>query len=223
MAKRESSRASPPLRDPEIDEAVARAKVVIEAGRDEELHERVGHSDLLASNPNAHNPPQVYTVGARVIPADKITERLIKEATEASAYWYERVRAPRRHAIKEGIKAEAVWADKIRKAIELKSRARALEKVTDEDMGKALEAVSPGDFESGVRRKQYKIIRRFGVLQPLYEMLAKILDTFPVATDAEREAKMKAARKGMIAVGQARRGEITVEEARRIIEGLRGR
>jgi len=213
----------PPDVEADIQESMNRAKIALEAGEDLELRGEDPYRFLRESNPEAHNPPEVYTVGPRVIPPEKIVDRLSTEAIDAAPYWLERVRAPRRHAIREGIKAEGKWADKVKKAIDARSRAKALEKVTDERMGEALEAVTAGDFEAGVRRKKYKMAWRFGVLQPLYEMLAKILDTFPVDTDAQRAAKMAAARKGMIEIGRVRRGEIPVEEARRTIEGLRGR
>jgi len=188
----------------DIDGLVAKAKVMLETN----------------GNPNP-NPEDPIELGPRVISAGDIAKLIVERGRAARERWKERLKRPRKHPIKEGIKAFPKYKSRMEESLRLESQKKALQRVTDEDYLAAVDATSPDDYARGLERKKLKITRRFEVLQPLYEMLAKILDTFPIETEDQRERKMIAARKGMILIGQVRKGIITVDEARRKIEELR--
>ena len=192
--------------DPEIEAAIAKA----EAALNQEI--------LRKEDPNT----DPIVLGPRVIEPDKITRKLVDRASGAAADWFDRVQHPKKHPIKEGIAAEGKYTDKMKTVIAEHRRAKALEKVTDEDYLSGIAEAGANAFSSGIERKRGKVLRRFSVLQPLYELLAKAIDTMPVDTEAQREAKMRAARRGMILVGKARRGEVPPAEIATEIKRLSG-
>lgn len=192
--------------NPSLDDAIANA-------------ERALNDEVLRKdNPDA----DPITLGPRVIPPEDISRKLVDRASAAGADWFARLKAPKKHPIQEGIKAEGKYADKMKTVIAEGRRAKALGKVTDEDFLSGVEEAGPGAFTSGIERKRGKVTRRFAVLQPLYELLAKAIDAMPVDTETQRENKMKAARRGMIMVGKARRGEVGAAEIAAEVRKLGG-
>lgn len=192
--------------DPDLQESITRAE--------EMLAQEIVNAATRKGNP--------LTIGARVLPADEIATKLVKRASDAADDWFKRVKNPKKHPLVEGIKAEGKYADKMKAAIAAGSRAKALAKVSDEDYLAGIDAAGPGAFSSGIERKRGKVGRRFAVLQPLYVVLAQAIDKMPIDTESQREAKMRAARRGMIMVGKARRGEVSAGEIATEIAKLGG-
>ncbi len=147
------------------------------------------------------------TLGPRVADAAKQAKKLVDRASAATMEWYENVQHPKKNALIEGVKAEAKYADKMRQVIASGSRAKALGKVSDEDLLSGILAAGSGALADGVTKKAAKIARKRAVMQPLQVVLAQALDKLPTDTDAQRAAKMAAARRGMIAMGKVLRGE----------------
>jgi hypothetical protein len=199
MATKRKSRSDAELGltgDPGIDEAIAKAEQVL---TDEVLRMEAPDADPIA-------------LGPRVISPEDISRKLVERASAASDDWLKRVKAPRKHPIKEGIKAEGKYKSKMEEVLRGERRKHALEKVSDEDYLAGIDEAGSEAFRTGIERKSGKVGRRFAVLQPLYDLLAKAIDGLPVDTEAQREAKMRAARRGMIMVGKARRGEVAPAE-----------
>jgi len=205
--KKRSTNPTPgTTQDPVIAEAIAKAEAALAAEVE------------AASKPHG-NP---LTLGPRVIPADKIANKLVGRASAAAEEWFTQAQAPRKNPITEGVKAEGKYVDKMKTVIAEGRRAKALSKVTDEDLLQGIKDAGAEALRTGIERKKGKVLRRFTVLQPLYELLAKTIDTFPTDTEAQRENKMKAARRGMILVGKARRGEISPSDLAAEIKKLGG-
>jgi len=190
--------------DPELDDAIARAE------------QALNEEALRVEDPDA----DPITLGPRVISPEDIARKLVDRAAAAGADWIRRLKAPKKHPIKEGIAAEPKYKDKMTVVLREERRRKALEKVSDEDFLAGVDEAGEGAFTAGIERKRGKVRRRFAVLQPLYELLAKAIDALPTETEPQREAKMRAARRGMILVGKARRGEIApaviAEEIRKL-------
>jgi len=205
--KKRSTNPTPgPTGDPVIDEAIAKANQALAA-------------EVEAASKPRGNP---LTLGPRVIAPEKIADKLVSRASGASEEWFAQAQAPRKNPIQEGIKAEGKYVDKMKTVISEGRRAKALSKVTDDDLLQGVKDAGADALRTGIERKKGKVLRRFKVLQPLYELLAKTIDTFPTDTEAQRENKMKAARRGMILVGKARRGEISPTELAAEIKKLGG-
>jgi len=190
---------------PDLEEAIAKA---------EDALNQEAMAPELADDP--------IELGPRVISAEDIARKLVDRASAAAEDWKRRLLSPKKHPIKEGIAAEGKYKDKMQVVLREERRKKALEKVSDEDFINGVEAAGPDAFRSGIERKRGKVQRRFAVLQPLYELLAKALDAMPVDTEAQREAKMRAARRGMILVGKVRRGEAAPAEIAAEIKKLTG-
>ena len=181
---------SPTPLDPELAESIKLAETVLAAELEKGLH---------------HGNP--ITLGPRVADAAKQAKKLIDRASAATAEWFENVQHPKKNALVEGVKAEPKYADKMRQVIASGSRAKALGKVSDEDLLSGILAAGSGALAEGVAKKSAKILRKRSVMQPLQVVLAQALDKLPTDTDAQRAAKMSAARRGMIAMGKVLRGE----------------
>lgn len=192
--------------DPGIDDAIARAE--------QALNEEI----LKVEGPDA----DPITLGPRVISAEDITRKLVDRASDAAADWIKNLKAPKKHPIKEAIAAHGKYVDKMTVVIREGRQKKALEKVSDEDFLAGIDEAGEGAFRDGIDRKRGKVNRRFTVLQPLYEVLAKAIDAMPVDTEAQREKKMTAARRGMIVVGKARRGEVAPAEIAAEIKKVTG-
>jgi len=71
---------------------------------------------------------------------------------------------------------------------------------------KVIEATGEDGFKKGIDRKKIKANAKIKELQPLVLAMAEEMDKMPVTTDEEREAKMLAARRGMIEIGRKMKG-----------------
>lgn len=194
-------------------------------GKSSDLDSLVSQAEVaVASGGTLADPdnPDPIELGERVASPEAITDKLIERATAGAEEWKSHLLHPKRHPIKEGIKAEGKYKDKMEEVLRTGSRAKALEKVSDDDFLAGVNATDPSDFSRAVERKRAKILRRESVLQPLWKLVATILDTFPVDSDAQREKKLLAARKGQILVGQVKRGVISVDKLRSDLEAMRG-
>ena len=61
-------------------------------------------------------------------------------------------------------------------------------------------------FRSGIEDRRAKVLARAKELQPLVAALKKEIEAMPDVTDGDRENRLLAARRGMIAIGKKRRG-----------------
>ncbi len=183
------------LSDPELEASIKLATEVLAAEIEKGSH---------------HGNP--ITLGPRVASAEKQAKKLVDRASAASAEWFENVQHPKKNALIEGVKAEGKYADKMRQVIASGSRAKALGKVSDEDLLSGILAAGSGALADGVTKKAAKIARKRAVMQPLQIVLAQALDKLPTDTDSQRAAKMAAARKGMIAMGKVLRGEASPQD-----------
>ena len=73
-------------------------------------------------------------------------------------------------------------------------------------MYKTIEAIGQTAYEQGITAREGKIKTKIQRLQPLVAALAATLDRMPQDTDAQREAKMIAAKRGMQEIGRKLRG-----------------
>lgn len=186
---------SPTPLDPAIAESIKLAEAVLAAEVEKGSH---------------HGNP--LTLGPRVASAEKQAKKLVDRASAASGEWFENVQHPKKNPLIEGIKAEPKYADKMRQVIASGSRAKALGKVSDEDVLAGIIAAGSGALADGVSKKAGKILRKRNVMQPLQIVLAQALDKLPTDTDSQRAAKMAAARKGMIMMGKVLRGEASPQD-----------
>lgn len=84
-----------------------------------------------------------------------------------------------------------------------------MERVDVDAMYNTIENVGGGGYTGGIEARKAKIIGKIEKLRPQVLALAETIDKMPQDTDAQREARMIAARRGMIQVGAKLRGLAT--------------
>ena len=151
-------------------------------------------------------PDNPVTVGGRVISAEEWAKRQLEGAAQAGDRWLYGVLHPKRNPVKAAISANQKRKDRLAKAEQEEKWLRSMERVDTDEMYKTVEAVGPSGYTAGVANRKGKIIKKVAELQPMVEALATRLDDMPQDTDAQREAKMIASKRGMQEIGRRRRG-----------------
>jgi len=151
-------------------------------------------------------PDNPVTVGGRVLDADEWARRQLEGSAAAGARWMYGVLHPKRNPIKAAIEANQKRKDRLAQAEKEEKWLRSMERVDVDEMYRTVEAVGETGYTSGVANRAGKIKKKVAELQPMVEALAKRLDEMPQDTDAQREAKMIAAKRGMQEIGRKRRG-----------------
>jgi hypothetical protein len=151
-------------------------------------------------------PDNPVTVGGRVKSADDWASKQIERSMAAGPDWKKGVLSPRRHPIEAALAADGKRKQKLAEAEREGRWAASMRRVDVDEMYATIEDGGEDAYTAGIRRRQGKIKKKVGRLQPLVEGLAKTLDAMPQDTDAQREAKMIAAKRGMQGIGRKLRG-----------------
>jgi len=151
-------------------------------------------------NPGKHNPER------GVISAEEWVEDMLTGAEAKVKQWKARALNPRYDPITAAIKAWDKFVDRVRKALEDEVWLNKMKRLTFDDVKAGIEVTPDRLFFDRMKAKKAKILKRIGELQPLVDALSKEIRAMPEATDAEREARMLAARRGMLAIGRKLKG-----------------
>lgn len=168
--------------------------------------DRVQTDPEFAAEITSETQGNPITLGPPVISPEEWAEKQTKNASAAAATWLKNVKRPRRDPIKSAIAAGPKRAEKVREALELKKWEKAMARVDEDIMFAVVDAVGAEGYRRGVEARKAKVVARAKELQPLVTALKKEIETMPDVTDADREARLLAARRGMIAIGKKRRG-----------------
>jgi len=144
------------------------------------------------------------TLGPRVISAADWAKKQIERAQGAASTWAANVLAPRKDPVEAAIRADKKRKDKLDAAEKAGKWLAKMKKVDKDEMVETIKAVGSSGYSAGIGARTRKISRVVGELQPMTAALADAIDKLPEETDAQREARLLAARKGMIAIGLAR-------------------
>lgn len=155
------------------------------------------------TGPHKGNP---ITYGEAVISADEWADKQVKRAAAAASDWEKNVQRPRRDPIKSAIAASGKRAEKVRQALEEKKWEKAMAKVDETTMYDVIRKRGASAFRAGIEDRKAKVVARVKELQPLVVGVKKTIEAMPDVTDADREARLLAARRLMIEVGKQRRG-----------------
>ena len=190
MGKRKAPPAASPL--PSLDDFEARlAKALDRAESDpdsfEGAHEREGNPRPLA--------PRVPEV------ADIVAKHAERTAAAGDA-WKAGVLRPKKDPVQAAIAAKGKWAAKLTEAIRDDSFAKGLAAVDEDEMVRIIESTSPSVFTDGVARRSGKYRAKMEKARPMVLALAVEIDKMPQDTEAQREARMLAATRGMRAIGK---------------------
>lgn len=154
-------------------------------------------------------PPAVgnpITLGPSVIDPTELAEKQVANAEAAASRWLEHVKRPRRDPKAAALAASAKREQKVRESLEKKKWDKAMAKVDLDEMMAVIDAVGAEGYRRGVRSRKSKVLRVATELHPMVVALKKDIEAMPDATPEQREARLLAARRGMIAIGEKRRG-----------------
>jgi len=132
--------------------------------------------------------------------------KLITRAQAATGDYVEGMKNPKRSPVEAAKRAAGKWASRVQDAITNKAYEKGVGK---QDYAEAV-AIATGDggaaYASGVSKRQAKIQRVHADLMPRLGALSQSIQAMPQDTDAQREQRLLAARRGAIAIGKARKG-----------------
>jgi hypothetical protein len=171
----------------------ARLKAVAEG-------EGIGNPEdlTLPGNPVELAPP--------VLPAEEWAAKAADRAVAAADEWLKRVMRPRRHPVEAAIAADKKRKDRLAEAERKGKWVAAMKQVDVDEMYKTIEAVGSAGFAAGIEARRGKIVKKISKLQPLVSALKEEIQKMPEETDAQREKRMLAARRGMLKIGDILRG-----------------
>lgn len=162
-----------------------------------------------------HEPPVLYHnpdrpgnpgVGSRVLSEADWTKRQQSKAAAAGSDWFSRVQTPRKDPIAAAVDANDKRKDRLAEAEREERWLNKMKKLSGADVWKGIQAAGESAYTTGVSTKAYKVEAAVKQLRPMVEVLATEIDKMPDKTDADREKKMLAARRGMIAIGKRLKG-----------------
>jgi len=156
------------------------------------------------------------------VSVEEWVEEWERGATAKAAKWKRRAKKAAGIALKNAIAAEDVWAEKMRRAIDERRRAKALEKVSPSELAAAIDAVSEGEFAGAIRRRRAKYEKRIREIHELVMYIKRRIAMMPKDSPEARENRMLAAKRCMEVVGAFRKGVLTLEEARARIDEITG-
>lgn len=146
------------------------------------------------------------TLGPRVKSAAEWVDDMITGAKSRSKRWLENSLKPKKDPKKAALAAAGKFEDKMRAALDGKHFDKGVAAYDETAREDVIKAVGQRGFEDGVERHRAKAVAKIAKLQPLVAAVAKTIDDMPQDTDAQREARMTAARRQMIEVGKIMKG-----------------
>ena len=145
------------------------------------------------------------TLGPRVVEATDWAKDQVDSAKAKSSKWLARSKRPRKDPKERARKSAGKYHANMEKVLAELSWEAGIEGYDEALREAMIDECGETGFKAGIERKRKKVNARVGKLQPLVAALAATLDAMDVDTDDQREAKMIAARRGMIAIKEQMR------------------
>lgn len=145
-------------------------------------------------------------VTKKVVSATRWAAKLIENASRSGDAWLAGVAAPSRNPIDAALASKDKYYDKLDEAKKIGKWEKNTAKVTAAEIIATAQALGTRVYTDGVAARTPKINKRVGELQPLVQAVSDSIQTMPDKTDANREARLLAARKLMLEVGKKRAG-----------------
>lgn len=167
----------------------ARSLALVES--DPEIRAKV---NLMATG----NPTNVLAVPD----ASTWSNEMIAGATAKASKW-----ATNAAAGVDAMKANAMtaggrYATGVQAAIASKSYDKGVGAIDVNEVRTTIQNVGAAGYSNGISARSGKILAAISKLQPKVAALKQTINAMPKDTDAQREARLLAARKGMIAIGK---------------------
>jgi hypothetical protein len=163
--------------------------------------------DLVATNPEVRERVNLMATGnpanVMAVPdASTWANEMIAGAQAKAGKW-----ATNAAASVDAMKANALTAGKryetgVQAAIVAKSYDKGVQGIDTNEVRTTIQNVGAAGYSSGITARTAKIMAAIANLQPKVAALKQTINAMPQDTDAQREQRMLAARRGMIAIGK---------------------
>jgi len=147
--------------------------------------------------------PVTPGVGPLVIPAETWTKRWQTSGEAAADDWYEHALTPSGDPVALALAANDKRKDRLEKAEKAEKWVKKMKKLKAADVFDGIQAVEAAGYKRKITASAGKAGRRFAELQPKVLALKQAIQKLSDKTDDDREKRMLAARKGMIAIGES--------------------
>jgi hypothetical protein len=168
------------------------------------LQQAVDHPESVPNITETVGNP--ITLAPRVAPAAEQVDKLISNATNAGQRWVDNTTRPRKDPIARAKASVTKYKNAMQESLSQDRYAKGLASIDESAMQQTIQAIGATGFVNGITARKTKITNKFAKLQPMQVALANQLDAMPTDTDAQREAKMLAAKRGMQAIGKQLKG-----------------
>lgn len=170
---------------------------------------------LYVDNPEFHEAlhGQEIAPGVRIQnpgpDAARMTDKYLRRTQAAAQDYVTGMQNPRRDPVQAGVRAAGKWANRVQEAINNRLYEAG---VRGQNYQEAVNiAISDGGaaFTQGVAKREAKVARVFQDLAPRLGAISQQIQAMPQDTEAQREQRLLAARRAMVALGRARKGART--------------
>ena len=157
---------------------------------------------------DGHPSGNPISLGPRLPDAVTWAADQVAGASAKAEKWLKNTSKPKKNFKEEALKAKSVdrFHDSMSKVLSEKRWEGGMANVDESETIAIIVAGGSGVYSSGVSRRKAKIERVVKELHADRLALASTVDGMLVATDADREAKMIANKRGLQAIGKKRRG-----------------
>jgi len=167
---------------------------------------RLGEDEEYAREVFVGRQGNPISLGPRVKSATDWVADQVAGAKARSKRWLENSKRPKKDPKTAALAATEKYKSRLRAALDDGTWEAAIDGYDEAAREKVIDAVGTAGFERGVETHRAKAESKIAKLQPLVASVAETIDKMPQDTDAEREARMIAARRLMIEVGKIMKG-----------------
>ena len=166
------------------------------------------------------NPNPGVVVGPRLRPGVELLKDFEDGVKTKGARFIARISAPKKDPIAEGAsnKAESKYVSTMTEVLDQGRRQKKLAKMSFSDWAEEVAKLTPADWIGPTTRKAGKWGKRWEELAGIRLYALGKLDAMPIATAADRTAKMTANLECMRIIGRFSKGVIAETEARTAID-----
>jgi hypothetical protein len=162
---------------------------------------------LVESNPEVRAKVNIMATGnpvnvTAVIDANKWATKMIQGATARAQDWVDNTSAAADAMKANAMTAGTRYATGVQAAVANKSYDKGVAKIDTAEVRQTIANVGAAGYSNGITARQGKITNAIAALQPKVAALKQTINAMPQDTEAQREARMLAARRGMIAIGK---------------------
>jgi len=146
-------------------------------------------------------------INVEIVPSvDRWAGNQLAGSAAAGDKWLRGVQNPSASPLEAAKRAAGKYKQRMTESLTEDRWLKSLNRITEEDIVSVATRIGAAGYTQGIAAREDKIRRAIAELQPKAAALKRTLDQMPQDTDAQREAKMIAAKRGMQAIGKELRG-----------------